>query len=112
MLKLDQSTIDNSIGSFAKAFNDTILDDFASLAAMLKDEEASGGNALVTQALENCRKFQAQYNICLDSFRGFYKDAQNVAEIAEYVKKVSMGEVGSHDTSFENQGIDAADVYI
>lgn len=110
MLKLDQNVINDSIGSFAKAFNEDVLNVFADLAQTLKEEESEGGNALVSQGFEACREFQAQYNKCIESFRGFYKDAQNVAEIAEYVQKVSMGEVSKHDTSFANQGINADDV--
>lgn len=110
MLKLDQAAVENSIGSYQKAFNQDVLEVFTGLAGVLKEEAANGGNALVEQALEACRKYQEQYNVCLDSFRGFVKDAQGVAEIAEYVQKVSMGEMSNHDTSFANQGINADDV--
>lgn len=110
MLKLDQAVVESSVGSFQKAFNEQTLEVFGNLAAALKEEESSGGNAIITQALENCRKFQGLYNTCLASFKGFVKDAEGIAEIADYVKKVTMGDVNNHDTSFHNSGIDVNDV--
>lgn len=111
MLHLDQAAIDSTIGSYQKAFNQDVLSHFADLARVLKEEEAAtNGNAIVTQALDACRKFQDQYNACLDSFRGYVKDAMGVAEIAEFVKKVDMGTMANRDTSFTNQGINADDV--
>lgn len=106
MLKLDQATVTEVLSAFQKTFNSDVIDVFTGLAGVLKEEEASGGNNVVTQAYEACKKFQTQYNICLESFKGFLKDGEAVAEIADYVKKVSMGEVGNHDTSFGNAGID------
>jgi hypothetical protein len=110
MLKLDKAAVDSSIGNLQKAFNGDTLEVFASLAGVLREEEANGGNPIITQTLEACKKFQAQYNVCLESFRGLCKDAEGVAEIAEYVNKVQMGDVTTRDTSFATQGINADDV--
>lgn len=110
MLKLDQEVVNSTVGSYQKVFNDDVLEVFSGLAAALREEESNGGNAIITQTLESCRKFQGQYNTCLESFSKFVEDAKGVEAIAEYVKKASMGDVASRDTSFENQHINPDDV--
>lgn len=110
-MELNQVTLESTIGEIKKRFNDDTLAAFEGLAVALKGEAANGGNALVDQALEQCKKVQTMYNTCLNSVNGFFKDCNEVAIIAEYLeKKADIGAVKSHDTSFKNQGIDSADV--
>jgi hypothetical protein len=106
-MELNPQLIDDSIGSFKKVFNEDVLATFTTLAQTLKEEEAAGGNAIITQALDACRKFQDMYNTNLESFRGFCEDGKGIQEIAEYLEKADMGSVAARDTSYKKQGIDA-----
>lgn len=107
-MKLNQEQIRESIGRLKKAFNGDVIEVFNDLAVVLKEEKQNGDNSVVDQAYEQCKKVQNIYNPCVESMAGFFRDAEGVAEIAEYLEKqADMGEVGSHDASFANQGIDA-----
>ena len=113
MIQLDKEKLDGSIGLLTSAFNGNVLESFASLAQVLKEEQASVNNEVVNQAYEQCKKVQGIYNDCLESLKGFFQDVNEVIDIAEYLEKqADMGSVGSHDATFANQGIDASEVRI
>lgn len=113
-LNIEKSELDESIGSLTKAVNEDVLDQFAGLAVLLKEERENAGNAVVDQAFDACIKFQNIYNGAVESLQsGFLKDATEIAEIAEYLEKqANMGDVGSHDATFSGQAINAEDVRI
>ena len=64
-MELNKVTLDSTIGEIKRSFNDGVLDAFGEVAAALKAEAANGGNALIDQALEQCKKTQDMYNTCL-----------------------------------------------
>lgn len=110
-LNLSKEKLDGSIGALHRSFNDQVLESFAGLAIVLKEEADNGGNELVQQALDNCLKVQNAYNPCVESMKGFFKDMSEVAEVAEYLEKqASIGDVKSRETTFQNQGISADEV--
>ena len=110
-MELNKVTLASTIGEIKRSFNDGVLDAFGEVAAALKAEAANGGNALIDQALEQCKKTQDMYNTCLGSVDGFLKDCTEVAAIAEYLEKqADIGAVKTRDTSFKNQGIDSSEV--
>ena len=112
-LKFDTATLDASLGVLSDSFNKKVLDSFTPLARALKEEAENGVNALVDKALANCKKVQDIYNPCVDSYKGFFTDMREVNEIAEYLdKKAELGEIGTHDASFKNEGIDSSEVVI
>lgn len=113
MLSLSKEALDNSVGVLQRVTNEAFLEHFGTIAKTLKGEADNGGNAVVTQALDNCLKFQNIYNPFVDSMRGLLSDMNAVSEVQEYLEKqANIGAVGSHDATFQNQGIDADSVRI
>lgn len=112
-LKFDTAALDASLGVLSDTFNKRVLDSFVPLAKALRDEADLGGNPLVEKAFAACKKVQDIYNPCVESYKGFLADMRAINEIAEYLdKRAELGDVGSHDASFQSQNIDSSAVVI
>lgn len=105
-LALNKEQLDASIGALKATTNENILAHFEVIANILKDER--GQNAITDQVFDACRKFQEQYNNYVPGVHKLIEEFGSVIDIAEYLEKsADMGTVGSHDTGFVTEGIDA-----
>lgn len=109
MLKLDAQKFDETIGQLKKGFNHDVLESVGKVAAILKDDV--GENPVIDQTIEQCKKFQASYNVALECVDKVIREFGKVYDITEYLeKRVSVGEISSRDTSFATSDIDPSAV--
>lgn len=108
-LNLDSEKFENSIGELKKAANENVIANMTAVAAALRNTDDS--NPLIGQSLENCKKFQFQYNVCLEGIESFIGEMDKVYEISEYMqKKANVGTVSGRDTGFSTEKIDTGKV--
>lgn len=109
MLKLDAQKFEETIGQLKKGFNQDVLESVGKVAAVLKDD--IGENPIIAQTVDQCKKFQASYNVALEGVDKVIGEFGKVFDITEYLeKRATVGELSSRDTSFSTSNIDPSTV--
>lgn len=63
------------------------------------------------QKLHECGKvYQGQFNGFTEAIKTYLGELSKYVDISEYMKKLSVGEVGNRDTEFTSNQVDAAAV--
>lgn len=107
LLKLDSQKLQDSIGNLKSAVNTDMLESMQNVANILQNTGDS--NDQIDQALENCKKFQTQYNTTLAGVDGYIGELGKVYDISEFMaKKATIGTVNSRDTGFSVKQTDTS----
>lgn len=104
-IQLNEERLNESIGIVKSCMNSSVLDSMQNLSAAIMPEE--GTNPLVDQVIEDCRKFQSQFNETTAGLRDFIAEMGKVLDIKEYLDKLSIQSVSNRDTSVVTGKIDA-----
>ena len=104
MIKIDASRLDESIGVIQRTLNGDVLEVMTELARVLAPER--GTNDLVDQALDDCLKFQNQFNETTQVLRNAITETGKLVEIDEYLKKLNISNVATRSTSATTGSID------
>ena len=104
MIKIDASRLDESIGVIQRTLNGDVLEVMTELARVLAPER--GTNDLVDQALDDCLKFQNQFNETTQVLRNAITETGKLVEIDEYLKKLNISNVATRSTSAVTGSID------
>ena len=104
-IQLNEERLTESVGIVKGCMNSNVLDVMQNLSAAIMPE--AGTNQLVDQAIEDCRKFQNQFNETTKGLRDFITEMGKVLDIKEYLDKLSIGTVSNRDTSIVTGKIDA-----
>lgn len=104
MIKIDASRLDESIGVIQRTLNGDVLEVMTELARVLAPER--GTNDLVDQALDDCLKFQNQFNETTQVLRNAITETGKLVEIDEYLKKLNISNVATRSTSAATGSID------
>lgn len=99
LMKLNAGKFQESIGAIKQVVNTEILEVMQSVAQALQN--TGDTNRIVTDQLDNCKKFQTHYNTTLEGVEAFMGELGKVYDIAEFMdKKANIGEVKSRNTGF------------
>ena len=104
MIKIDVNRLDESIGVIQHTCNGEVLEVMTELARVLAPER--GTNELIDQALEDCLKYQNQFNETTQVLRNAITETGKLVEIDEYLKKLDISNVTSRSTSAATGNID------
>lgn len=105
MLKLDEARLDESIGEIKRSLNSEVLGTMENVASVIMPEQ--GTNNLVDQTIDNCKKFQNQFNQATEGFSRFIGEIGKVIDIADFLKKFEMNDVQNRDAEAATGNIDA-----
>ena len=100
MIKIDVNRLDESIGVIQHTCNGEVLEVMTELARVLAPER--GTNELIDQALEDCLKYQNQFNETTQVLRNAITETGKL----EYLKKLDISNVASRSTSAATGNID------
>lgn len=111
LLKLDAEKFQESVGNLKASTNVEVLECMQQVANVLQNTGDS--NKQIEDALENCKKFQSQYNVTLEGINGFIGELGKVYDIAVFMdKKADIGAVSGRDTGFSVKQTDTSKFHI
>lgn len=105
MIKIDVNRLDESIGVIQRVCNGEVLEVMSKCASVLSPER--GTNELIDQALDDCLKFQNNFNETTQVLRNAISETSKLVDIDNYLKKLDISNVATRSTSAATGNIDS-----